>query len=292
MFGAREAALPAVRTDLALTYAEIGLVLAAPQLASAVVEPVIGVLGDVWRRRTLIVGGGIAYALGLLLVAVSDGVLGLAAAFALLYPASGAFVSLSQATLMDLDPDGREHAMVRWTIWGSVGALAGPPVAAAVLFADIGWRPLFVLFAVAAVGLALAARAVPAGGGNGTVGDGFRVAVRALRRWAVLRWLVLLEAGDLLLDVFMSFLALYLVDEAGLVPGVAALAVTAWIAAGLVGNFLVLRLLRRVNGLRYLRASAVAAAALFAAFMLVPGTGAKLAAVVLLGVVTQAGTRC
>ena len=37
---------------------------------------------------------------------------------------------------------------------------------------------------------------------------------------------VLLEAGDLLLDVFMGFLALYLVDEVGLGTGPAALAVT------------------------------------------------------------------
>ena len=96
------------------------------------------------------------------------------------------------------------------------------------------------------------------------------MALAALRRGAVVRWLVLLEAGDLLLDVFLGFLALYLVDEAGLAPGAAALAVTGWIAAGLAGNFLILPLLRRASGLWYLRASAVAAAALFAAFLACP----------------------
>ena len=35
-------------------------------------------------------------------------------------------------------------------------------------------------------------------------------------------------------------------------------------------------LLRRIDGLRYLRLSAVAAVALFVAFLAVPGTGAKL----------------
>ena len=40
-------------------------------------------------------------------------------------------------------------------------------------------------------------------------------ALRALRRREVLRWLALLEAADLLLDVLFYFLALYLVDVAG-----------------------------------------------------------------------------
>lgn len=37
----------------------------------------------------------------------------------------------------------------------------------------------------------------------------------ALRQKEVLRWLVLLEFSDLMLDVLLGFLALYFVDVAG-----------------------------------------------------------------------------
>ena len=42
-----------------------------------------------------------------------------------------------------------------------------------------------------------------------------REALRAIARREVLRWLLLVELADLLLDVFLAFLALYLVDDVG-----------------------------------------------------------------------------
>jgi FSR family fosmidomycin resistance protein-like MFS transporter len=283
VFGVREAGWPLIREDVGLSYAEIGLLLAIPNLVSAVVEPVIGILGDVWRRRALVVGGGVAFAAALLAVAASESFLPLLLAFAVLYPASGAFVALSQASLMDAEPERREQNMVRWTIAGSVGALAGPAAVAAVAFLALGWRPVFVGLAAAAAVLALAALRIPSP--PATARGGPRGAWRALRRRAVLRWLVLLETSDLLLDVFYGFLALYLVDEAGFSRGAGALALTVVVGAGLAGDLVLLRLLQRVSGLAYLRASAVGAAALFALFLLVPGN-LKLVPLAALGLTT------
>jgi predicted MFS family arabinose efflux permease len=115
VFGAREAAWPLIRSDLGLSYAEVGLLLSLPNVASNVVEPFLGILGDVWKRRVLILGGGVIFALAVLLSALSQSLLALLLAFILFYPASGAFVSLSQAALMDTDPARHEHNMARWT---------------------------------------------------------------------------------------------------------------------------------------------------------------------------------
>ena len=73
VFGIREAAWPLIRTDLDLDYAQIGLLLGLPNVASALVEPVIGVLGDVWRRRLLVLGGGALFVLGLSAHSVEHG---------------------------------------------------------------------------------------------------------------------------------------------------------------------------------------------------------------------------
>ena len=82
-----------------------------PGLASLVLEPVIGVLGDMGRRRALVLSGGLGFAAALVLAAVAPGFGLLLGAFLLMFPSSGAFVSLSQATLMDLAPAMRERNM-------------------------------------------------------------------------------------------------------------------------------------------------------------------------------------
>jgi FSR family fosmidomycin resistance protein-like MFS transporter len=108
-------------------------------------------------------------------------------------------------------------------------------------------------------------------------------ALRALRRVEVLRWLTLLQFSDLMLDVLLGFLALYFVDVVGVTPARAGMAVALLTGMGLLGNLLLIPVLERMRGLRYLRLSVVAASVLFPAFLLVPGVGAKLMLLGLLG---------
>ncbi len=103
----------------------------------------------------------------------------------------------------------------------------------------------------------------------------------------MLRWLVLLEAADLLLDVFHGFLALYFVDVARVGPAEAALAVAVWTGAGFAGDVFLLALLRRVRGYIYLRASALAALLVYPTFLLVPSTGAKFVVLAVLGLLNS-----
>lgn len=280
MFGAREAAWPLIRRDLDLQYVQIGFVLGIPNIVSSLVEPFLGVLGDTSRRRSLILGGGIVFAASLLGFALSPAFLPLLLASAALYPASGAFVGLSQASLMDLQPERREQNMTRWTAAGSLGAVAGPLLLAGLLAVHFGWRALFVTLALLTVPvLVLSARQRDihtASRQEISLLNALRGAIVELRRLDVLRWLTLLECSDLLLDVLLGFLGLYLVDTVRATPTQAALAVTLWAGAGLAGNLLLLPLLARLDGLRYLQVSALGALVLFPAMLVVPGFIPKL----------------
>src|SRR3712207_3433602 len=111
VFGVREAAWPLVRDDLRLSYTQVGLILSVPPVVGHFVEPALGILGDVWRRRALVLAGGVVFAAGTLLVGLSTGFGLLLAASVISNPASGAFVGLSQATLMDAEPGRREQNM-------------------------------------------------------------------------------------------------------------------------------------------------------------------------------------
>ena len=90
VFGVIETAWPLIRTDLNLTYTQIGLLLSVPGIIAAFIEPFIGILGDVWRRRLLIITGGTLFTLSLFATSVSYSFLFLLSAIILLNPSSGA----------------------------------------------------------------------------------------------------------------------------------------------------------------------------------------------------------
>ncbi len=99
----------------------------------------------------------------------------------------------------------------------------------------------------------------------------------ALRTWGTLRWVLLIEVANLLVDVFTGFLALYLVDVVHLAPAVAALAVAVRLGAALAGDAALIAIGERAGDLAVLRVSAVAAALLYPGFLFVPGVLPKLA---------------
>ncbi len=62
-------------------------------------------------RRAVILTGGIFFTLSLALTGISYSFLFFLASYILFHPSSGAFVSLSQASLMDLQPERRKQNM-------------------------------------------------------------------------------------------------------------------------------------------------------------------------------------
>jgi MFS transporter, FSR family, fosmidomycin resistance protein len=319
--GTKGAALPLIQHDLRLSYEQIGLLASVPLLAGGLLELPLGVLaGEGKRRRLAVLAGGVAFVLTLLGVASARSFALLLCAFVAFYPASGAFVSLTQAELMDTWPDRHAQVMVRWDLAGSVGAVAGPLLLTAVLASGGGWRDAYLVLAVLAALAWLGRwRREPQatgtcgatgtgregnGDGDGDGGDeagegdegedgegrGWRVrggeVLGALREWGTVRWLVLLQVTDLLGDVFTGFLALYLVDVEHLRPAVAALAVAIRLGASLGGGGALVVVLERVGDLVVLRATAVAAALLYPAFLLVPGVAPKLAILAVLSAAT------
>jgi FSR family fosmidomycin resistance protein-like MFS transporter len=293
--GVKSAALPLIRRDLGLSYGQIGLLESAPLLLGSIMELPLGILaGHGRRRRRAVLLGGVLFTLTLIGAAAARSFAGLLVAFVLFFPASGAFVSLTQSGLMDADPGRREQHMARWELAGSAGSLAGPVLVIAVLAAGGGWRSAYLALAAAAAAAWLGVARnppvpVPADGPGADPAGGtaaVRRALGALRQPGVVRWLVLLQVSDLLLDVFTGFLALYLVAVVHATPEQAALGVAIRLGAGLAGDAALIRALNHVSGLVLLRASAAVTAVVFPAFLLAGGLVPKLLLLGCLSVVT------
>ncbi|HSF81656.1 MAG TPA: MFS transporter, partial [Anaerolineales bacterium] len=272
-----------------LSYFQIGLLLSIPGIISSSIEPFIGILADLGKRKVLILTGGVIFAASLVITSLSTGFVVLLLSFILFYPASGAFVSLSQTALMDANPSRREKNMARWTFVGSLGVVCGPIFLGLTNILGLGWRGAFLGSAVITVPLIVFAqrlgKQISSEQSHQQAGlmSGLMDALGALRRREVLRWLVLLEFSDLMLDVLLGFLALYFVDVAGATPQQAGVAVAIWSGAGLLGDFLLIPLLDKVSGLSYLRASALLELVLLPAFLLMPNLNTKLVLLGLLG---------
>ena len=277
----------------------MGLLASVPLLVGGFLELPLGVLtGQGRRRRLAILGGGILFVLTLLGVALAHSFLVLLGAFIAFYPASGAFVSLTQAEIMDAWPDRQAQVMTRWDLAGSAGAVAGPLLLGAVLASGGGWRVGYLVLAgfAALAWLGAYLRGPADDPGSSPAADEevehqpwtarAREVAAALRDTETLRWLLLTEVANLLVDVFTGFLALYLVDVAHLSPTVAALAIAIRLGAALAGDAVLVVILERAGDLVVLRVSAFAAALLYPGFLLVPGTGPKLVVLAALSAAT------
>src|SRR5215216_4320731 len=289
VFGVGETAWPLFRNDLHLTYTQIGLLLSLPGIIAAFIEPFIGILGDVWKRRLIITVGGIFFTISLFMTSASSSFIFLLSSFILFFPSSGAFVSLSQANLMDSDTTRHEQNMARWTFAGSLGVLAGPLLLGLFVYFGLGWRGTYAALASFSTLCLLAALrylppdsvATPSFPSFGVIFDGFRAVFKSLKRADVWRWLLLLEFADLMGDVLFSYLALYFVDVVHATQVQAGIALTIWLGMGLLTDFLFIPFIdRQKDSMNFLRTTAILELIAFAVFLLTPGFIPKLIVVI------------
>lgn len=300
--GVMGAAWPAIRAEFQLGYDEVGLAMSLPVLFCLLLEPALALWADMGRRRGLIASGGVSFSVSLLVCGAAWHQAVFVVSRMLFFPASGAFVNLAQAALMELEPQRRAVMMARWTLAGSLGVVVGPLLLGGCAALGWGWRAPFVLMGVLSLAAAAwfwrltDADAAPppevedeedeAGGGSeedseedfsgGQRPPDPQVSWRAqlwsiaeaLRSREVWKWLALLAASNLLLDILTSLLSLYLVDVRGWSQERAALASSVRAGVGFAGDALFVVVAARVDGLRWVRWTALASVVFYPVFLL------------------------
>ncbi len=294
-YGVGNAALPAIRNDLGFSYVQVGLLLGLPGIVNTFIEPVLMLLGDMRHRKNIMIGGGLAIALSLVAIAAAHDFAFVLLGMIIAFPASGAFVSLSQATLMDLNPGREPQMMARWTVAGSIANLLGPLMLAGGFALGFGWR--WAYFGMAGICLVLVAitwrRQIPMHAQQQQPGEAGHIMPNLLhglwgaaRNPQLLRWMLLLPVSDLLLDVLTGYLPLYFTDVSGFTVAQASLMMSILMAAGLISNIVLIPILEKFPGRRVVRLSAGVTGILYAAWLLAPWLWAKIALIVVIKLVT------
>jgi FSR family fosmidomycin resistance protein-like MFS transporter len=257
---------PLLRGELHLSYAQVGLLFTAAELAGFVVDPLINTLSDQWPKRRLLLGGMLGLALGFALAATSRGFALLLLGVMVIGATNGVALGLGQALLIDLQAAPSLRMLTRWTIMAALGDLLAPLLVGAALAAQFGWRTLWwgsaLLWLAAAVAIWMQRLPAARHPVHETTHQVDWPALRAnllmgLRTPRLLRWIFLDIFPTLLDELFLVFAALFLTDKLGTPPATASLLLIAPVIGGLSGLALLHALDSRFSAFRLLQGSAL-----------------------------------
>ncbi len=265
---------PGIQADFGIRYSTAAfIVFTGPLLVSWLLEPPLFLLADRYRKKLFVCGG--LFAMGGLELTIGLSASFWVVAFALLLSgvASGAGVSLAQATLMDLYPDDRERIMARWVFMGAAGDLAAPALFWLLAVFALGWREAFLVSGalVLVYALMLARQNFPEP--TRAQGDapelGTVAALRAaLRDRQLLLWLFGSWLCGLMDEILVAFGALHLRDGLGADSATRSLVLMAFMAGTVLGLVVLDRLLARFAPLALLRVASLGTIVAFTGWLL------------------------
>jgi MFS family permease len=248
-----------------------------PGLVGLVVDPIVFMLADRFGRPLLVRAGLAAMTVTLLAAALAPGPVTLALSLSIWFVATGAAVSLTEATLIDAWPDRQARTMARWTLLSLVGDFAAPLLIGGLAVLQGGstsWRTGFAIVggALAIWTVAISLREFPtAPVSPGEDEPSLWQAVRdALRDRVLIGWLFGVALCNLLDEILIVFASIHLRDDLGASPAWQNATIGAFVAGGALGLVILDRLLTRHSERRLIIAAGILCAAMFVVWLAAP----------------------
>lgn len=282
--------MPSIRASLGFSYAQIGLLHLVLSYVAAVVEPIHGLLIDVWQRHRLLAWGAAGTGISVVVMGIAPNYFLLMAGFAIYGLASGPLAHTADVVLVEAHPDAPTRIYARSTLLDTLGALTGPVLVTVGLWAGLDWR-----WIIAGVGvwgpiyaLLILRTRFPAPAGVATDEDdqpsedvplfeAFRRNLRAaLSNRTALVWLLFLFAHDVL-DAPGPLQTVWLVDEVGMSQSMVGIYAAFELTASLAAVAYLDRWLRRTSPRSILAIAVAGLIVVYPAWFLVPGIAAKFA---------------
>lgn len=273
--------MPTFRATFGLSYAQISLLSLALNYVAVVVEPVSGVLIDLWSRRWLMAWGAFFTGLSILLMGLAPTFLLLLLAFACYGLGSGPLAHTADVVLVEAHPEAPDRIFARATLLDTLGALLSPLLVTGALWLGLSWR--WPLLAAGAAGLLYALLLLrttfppPANGEaeHDNPWQGIRANLAfVLRDRQMWRWLLFLLAFDLL-EAPHVFRTVWLHEHVGMSQALVGVYVALEMAVILVSLLVLDHWLQRWTPRAILRLAIAGLLVLIPLWLLLPGAGAR-----------------
>lgn len=264
-------AIEAIRADLGLTYAQMGLVVSSLP-AGGLVGGAFSVAADFWDRRWLASLGALGYALCLLAFALGGSFAVLLVAGFVWGAAGDAFVHGCEVTLVDLYDDDVAPAIGRVNAYAAVGDLLGPLTLAALAALGLSWRAAFGFGGAAMLLYAgwLASQRFPRPSRPAEAGSPAQAVLAVVRDRRVLLLALVEGLYSLLDEPLLGFTAAFLERDRAVPAVVATVAISVGVVGGIAGFLAVPLFTARWAPGGLLRALAAAMAVELATLVLAP----------------------
>ena len=283
--GLPELLLPTIRDWLGLSYTQVSLLWQILEYVAAIIEPINGLLIDLWQRKWLMGLGAIFIGLSIITMGVAPTFFVLAFGFALFGIGSGPLAHTADVVIVEAHPEAPDRIYARSTLVDTMGALV-PPVLVALAFGlGLPWRWVLVVAGVTAIiyGVVIVRTRFPepAGSSNEDEEDElpFWQSIRqnlrtVLSNREALFWLGLLLLLDLT-ELPFSLQNLWLADEVGMSQFVISIYKGVELTVGLIALLFLDRWLQKRARRQILLIAIIAVLILIPLWLFTPGIAVR-----------------
>ena len=147
--------MPTLRAHFGLSYTQVSLLGLAMSYVGAVVEPIAGLLIDIWKRRWLMAFGAAGIGLATMVMGIAPTFLILILGFAIYGIASGPLAHTADVVLVDAYPETPDRIFTRATVLDTSGALLSSLLVSLTFILGLEWRWLMASLGFSAIIYAL-----------------------------------------------------------------------------------------------------------------------------------------
>ncbi|MCL4830851.1 MAG: MFS transporter [Caldilineaceae bacterium] len=280
--GLPDVLMPTIQRALGLNLAQIALLRQVMEWVSQVIDPVHGLLLDVWDRRWLMGLGAAGAGLSILLIGLAPTFGLLLLAYALYGAAGGPLTHTGDVLVVEAYPTAPDRAYTRSVLFDTIGAALAPLLVALVFWLGLDWRWLLVgiggcalVYAVLILRTGFPPSPHTESAGESLLWQTLRGNVReVLASPEARRWLIFLFFFELLETPFV-LKTVWLAQEVGMSQALVGVYVAAQMGVGVVSLLVLDRWRTRAETGHVLRVVTGAVAVLFPLWLLVPGIASR-----------------
>ena len=276
--------MPTLRSLFGLTYTQVSLLTLALNYVAAVIEPIAGLLIDIWKRRWLMAFGAAGVGIATVVMGVAPTFTILLLGFAIYGLASGPLAHTADVVLVEAYPKAPDRIFTRATLLDNFGALLSSLLVSITFILRLEWRWLMIALGLSGLIYAIiifTTRFPPRQNESSTdearSGSAAWTNIRTvLTSKQALSWLLFLFVFGIA-EAPYTFTTIWLREEVGMSQALIGLYIALQMGVGMVSLLFLDRWLARSTVRRIVIIACVGVLILFPIWLFAPGVPSRIA---------------